>query len=146
MGESVSTESRRTRIARAAHDILSAELTRSVSIAELARACKTSPTVLKEAFREEYGVPVFEWHRRRRMIAAAKLLVKTELPVGEIARGGIRQRLEVLAGLLRLPGHAAKRLARPLWSPRGRIGGPQKLAMARPSGLIPRQRYVTRPY
>ncbi len=74
------------RIAQAAREVLLADLTRTVTIPELARACGTSPTVLKEAFREEFGMPVYEWFRRRRMIAAAKLLVQTRLPVSEVAR------------------------------------------------------------
>lgn len=73
-------------IAQEARDVLLADLTRAVTIPQLARICDTSPTVLKEAFREEYGMPVYEWFRRRRMIAAAKLLVQTKLPVAEVAR------------------------------------------------------------
>ncbi|MBM6762169.1 helix-turn-helix domain-containing protein, partial [Megamonas hypermegale] len=48
--------------------------------------CGTSPTVLKDAFRAEFGTSVYEWARRRRMIAAAKLLVRTSASVAEGAR------------------------------------------------------------
>lgn len=77
---------RRSEIARAARAVLLADLSRRVTIPELARACGTSPTVLKEAFRAEFGMPVYAWSRRRRMIAAARLLMWTDLPVGEVAR------------------------------------------------------------
>lgn len=73
-------------IARRVREVLLADLSRRVTIPELAKACGTSPTVLKEAFREEYGMSVYAWFKRRRMMAAAKLLVRTDLPVGEVAR------------------------------------------------------------
>lgn len=76
---------RRTQIARTAREVMLADLTKQVTIPELARICHTSPTVLKEAFREEYGMPVYSWFRRRRMISAARMLVQTDLPIGEVA-------------------------------------------------------------
>lgn len=82
---SASTDSR-SRIARRARELMCADARRSITIPELARLCGTSPTVLKEAFREEYGMPVYEWFRRWRMIRAAKLLVQTDEPIAEIAR------------------------------------------------------------
>ena len=76
----------RSEIAQQARELMCVDLRRSHTIPELAQACGTSPTVLKEAFREEYGLPVYEWFRRRRMIFAAKLLVRTDFPVAEVAR------------------------------------------------------------
>ena len=77
---------RRSDIAHRAREVIAADLARHVTIPELARIRGTSPTVLKEAFREEFGVPVYTWARRRRMIAAARLLVRTDLSVAEVAR------------------------------------------------------------
>lgn len=83
MGRSVQS---RSQIAQRARELMCADVRHAHTISELARACETSPTVLKEAFREEYGLPVYEWFRRRRMICAAKLLVRTDAPVAEVAR------------------------------------------------------------
>lgn len=76
----------REEVARRAREVLLADLSRHPTIPELARACGTSPTVLKEAFREEFGMPVYQWARRRRMIAAARLFAQTDLPVADVAR------------------------------------------------------------
>lgn len=73
-------------LAYAARDLIAADLARTLTIEELARACECSPTVLKEAFREEFGAPIRAWQRRRRMIIAARALVNTTLTVGEVAR------------------------------------------------------------
>lgn len=76
---------RRREIAQTARETVLSHLSSPLTIPELARECGTSPTVLKESFREEYGMPLYAWARRRRMIAAAKLLVQTRLSVAEIA-------------------------------------------------------------
>lgn len=77
---------RRREIAHAARELVLSHLAHPLTIPELARACGTSPTVLKEAFREEFGMPLYSWTRRRRMIAAARLLVQTKLSVTEVSR------------------------------------------------------------
>lgn len=76
----------RSQVAQRARELMCVDLRCAHTIPELAQACGTSPTVLKEAFREEYGLPVYEWFRRRRMICAARLLVRTDLPVADVAR------------------------------------------------------------
>lgn len=73
-------------IAERARALMCAHVERPLTIPELARACGTSPTVLKESFREEYGMPVYAWFRRWRMLRAARLLVRTDLTVAEVAR------------------------------------------------------------
>ena len=77
---------RRREIAQAARETILSHLADPPTIPELARECGTSPTVLKEAFREEYGMPLYAWTRRRRMIAAAKLIVQSRLSVAEVSR------------------------------------------------------------
>lgn len=69
--------------ARAAMD---GSIAAPLTIPQLADACATSPTVLKEAFREEFGLPVYEWYRRLRMLRASELLCAGEAAVGEVAR------------------------------------------------------------
>ena len=56
------------------------------TIPELAQACGTSPTVLKESFRREFGLPVYDWYRRLRMLRASELLAGDQHAVGEVAR------------------------------------------------------------
>ncbi len=74
----------RGRIAATARDILEEDLTRRLPIAARAERCETSPTVLKEAFHATYGMPVYEWFRRRRMVAATRMIVRTSMPIHEI--------------------------------------------------------------
>lgn len=81
-----SANENRSRIARAARELMCADMSRSLTIPQIASQVGTSPTVLKESFREEYGMPIYEWFRRWRMIKAAKLLVQTATPIAEIAR------------------------------------------------------------
>lgn len=80
------SDDHRAEVARRAAEVMCADLSRRVPIPELARVCGTSPTVLKEAFREEWGMSVYAWFRRRRMIFAARSLARTSLPVREVAR------------------------------------------------------------
>ena len=61
-------------IAYQAQEVLARDLTEEVSIPKLARACGTSPTVLKEAFRETFGMPVYTWYRNYRIRCACELL------------------------------------------------------------------------
>lgn len=56
------------------------------TIPELAQACGTSPTVLKESFRREFGLPVYDWYRRLRMLRASELLAGDQHAVGDVAR------------------------------------------------------------
>ncbi|MBP3885704.1 MAG: helix-turn-helix transcriptional regulator [Olsenella sp.] len=55
------------------------------TIALLARKCDTSPTVLKESFREVYGMPVYSWYRRYRMEAASRRLLDGHSSVADVA-------------------------------------------------------------
>lgn len=82
----VPTRADRPAIARAARDLMRSNLERPLTIDELARCCATSPTVLKESFRAEFGVPVHEWYRRYRMLRAADLLGEGAGSVSDVAR------------------------------------------------------------
>jgi transcriptional regulator GlxA family with amidase domain len=44
------------------------------TITRLAACCNTSPTVLKEAFRSEMGVPIGSWYRNLRMQRACQMM------------------------------------------------------------------------
>ena len=55
------------------------------TIPTLARICGTSPTILKESFREVYGMPVYAWYRRLRMEAASRRLIHGGESIAEVA-------------------------------------------------------------
>lgn len=82
----LSPRAARVRIARAARDLMCANVEVPLTIGELALRCQTSPTVLKESFRAEFGMPVHEWYRRYRMLQAADLLSTGTGSISEVAR------------------------------------------------------------
>lgn len=61
-------------IAYKAYNEMTCDLTRQLTITELARRCNTSPTVLKEAFKESFGMPIYSWFRAYRIQKACELL------------------------------------------------------------------------
>lgn len=76
----------RADIARLARSLMRQNVESPLTIGELARRCQTSPTVLKESFRAEYGMPVHEWYRRFRMLKAADLLRVGSGSISDVAR------------------------------------------------------------
>ncbi len=76
----------RRKVACAARQAMGRHFSVALSISQLASECETSPTVLKESFRGEFGAPVYEWYRRLRMLRAADLLSDDSRAVGEVAR------------------------------------------------------------
>lgn len=73
------------RVAYRAQAIMTGNLEEPVTIPALARACETSPTVLKQAFREVIGVPVYTWYRSYRIHEAARLLEDRARSIAEVA-------------------------------------------------------------
>lgn len=76
----------RAEIARCARTLMRQNVESPLTIGELALRCQTSPTVLKESFRAEYGMPVHEWYRRFRMLRAADLLCVGSGSISDVAR------------------------------------------------------------
>lgn len=76
----------RAEIARCARALMRQNVETPLTIGELALRCQTSPTVLKESFRAEYGMPVHEWYRRFRMLRAADLLRVGSGSISDVAR------------------------------------------------------------
>lgn len=72
-------------IARRAQEVMTRDLSHPLTIPATARLCGTSPTVLKQSFREAYGQSVHEWYRECRMRYAAQLLENTSYSVAQIA-------------------------------------------------------------
>ncbi len=73
------------RIARDAARYMREHFSEPLTIDVVAAACGTSPTVLKESFKEEYGLPVSEWLRRYRMLCAANLLVESKMSIADVS-------------------------------------------------------------
>lgn len=76
----------RAEIARCARTLMRQNVESPLTIGELALRCQTSPTVLKESFRAEFGMPVHEWYRRFRMLRAADLLRVGSGSISDVAR------------------------------------------------------------
>lgn len=76
---------RRQRIASQARSVMTADLSRPLTIDAIASACATSPTVLKEAFRATYGMPIYSWYRAYRVRCSAEMLLNTDLPIAQVA-------------------------------------------------------------
>ncbi|ADK68461.1 transcriptional regulator, AraC family [Olsenella uli DSM 7084] len=72
-------------IAHAAQGEMVRNVAQALTIPSLAGRCGVSATVLKESFRETFGIPVYAWYRSYRMHRAADLLLGTSRPISEIA-------------------------------------------------------------
>ena len=66
-------------------DHIDACFAQPLAMQRLARDAATNQTKLSQAFREAYGMTIFEYVRRRRMEEARKLLRGSSLSVTEIA-------------------------------------------------------------
>ena len=72
-------------IAEQAMSLMGEDVSLRMTIPELARACSTSPTVLKQAFREVHGETIYQWLKRRRADMAADMLATSDLSIAQIA-------------------------------------------------------------
>lgn len=61
-------------LAYSARSLLMEDLGTPKTIGQVADACGTSPTVLKQAFHETFGLPVYQWYRAYRIRQAADTL------------------------------------------------------------------------
>lgn len=76
----------RERIAFGTEALMKRDMSKTMTISELAQAVGVSPTVLKEAFKETFGMPVYAWYRDFRMQCACEMLVdRPQSSIGEIA-------------------------------------------------------------
>jgi AraC-like DNA-binding protein len=74
------------RIAYQAQQIMMGDLESPKTIAGLAVECGTSPTILKQSFRETFGVPIYTWYRGYRVQQAAQMLSdRPEMTISEAA-------------------------------------------------------------
>lgn len=64
---------------------LTQDLTRHDTIEQLAKRFEISPTALKKCFRGVYGTSIYSYLRIYRLQAAQKMLLETDLRIGEIA-------------------------------------------------------------
>ena len=72
-------------IAKKAEQLLTADLSKHISICQLAEHFSVSETSLKNYFKNVYGQNISEYMRNLRMNMAAKLLVETTLSISEIS-------------------------------------------------------------
>lgn len=77
--------SRDLRLIGRARELIVADLQKTMTIPELARAVGTNASKLKRGFKFLYGVTIFEYSQRCRMHEALRLLVQERLPVGQVA-------------------------------------------------------------
>ena len=75
----------RMQIAYRAQHVMSRHLSDPVGVEALARLCEVSPTVLKEAFRETFGMPVGTWYRAYRINRACEMLRHDRASVADVA-------------------------------------------------------------
>ena len=68
-----------------AKDFLHARFAESFTHDELARVCEVHPVHLSRVFREKFGCTIGEYVRRLRVEFAARQILLTDLPCGEIA-------------------------------------------------------------
>ena len=76
---------RHVRVALRAQQEMTRDVSQPKTIPTLAAICGTSPTVLKEAFRETFGVPIYTWYREYRVRLAADALLESNRPIAEVA-------------------------------------------------------------
>ncbi len=65
---------RRMAVAQHARMLMTADITRTITIGELAESCGVSPTKLKECFKECFGQPIYSWYRAYRIHRACDIL------------------------------------------------------------------------
>ena len=75
----------RMQVAYRAQQVMTRRLSDPIGVEALARSCEVSPTVLKESFRDTFGVPVGTWYRAYRIHRACELLQNPDLTVAEVA-------------------------------------------------------------
>jgi len=78
--------SRDVRKMHEARDILDGNLDSLPTLRELARRVGVSTTKLKQSYRAVFGVPVFEYARKERLLRAHSLLLEGALSVSEVAQ------------------------------------------------------------
>lgn len=72
-------------LAKAASAFLTEHIHQRVSIEEIAQQLYTSPTTLKASFRGVYGVSIQAYQREQKMRAAARMLLRTDRSIQEVA-------------------------------------------------------------
>ncbi len=65
-------------IARAAQHVMVSNLDKRKTIPEIASECGVSPTLMKQAFHEVFGVSIYQWYRIYRIHSAAEILMSDD--------------------------------------------------------------------
>jgi AraC family transcriptional regulator, transcriptional activator of the genes for pyochelin and ferripyochelin receptors len=69
-----------------AKQLIEADLSQHISIADLAQKVALGTTKLKNGFAQQYGTPIYSYLRTIRMLKAVELLTDSNKTVKEIAR------------------------------------------------------------
>ena len=72
-------------LAKSAQKLLTANLSKHVTIEYMATELGTGTTVLKKSFKSVYGIPIYQYQKELRLQKAQQLLRETALPVSSIA-------------------------------------------------------------
>jgi AraC-like DNA-binding protein len=70
---------------RRAKDLLCADLSANLGLAELAGACRLSVSRFSQAFRQTVGCPPHQWLMMQRVERAKELILNTDQSLSEIA-------------------------------------------------------------
>lgn len=113
-GEEVDAVNPRDRkLLRRVRDLLESDLSRAWTLADLARMSGVGARSLNTKFRAAFGVPVFEYLKRRRLEFARETLLRRQLSVSEIAyRVGYDNPANFATAFRRYFGHAPSALRR----------------------------------
>lgn len=71
--------------AQIARDIILANIPKHFAIPDLAKKVGLVDFLLKKAFKEQFGVGLYEYHRKAKLDRAKELLLTTDLPMKAIA-------------------------------------------------------------
>ena len=73
------------KLAQRAREIMQMHVQASLTIEQVAAACRTSSSALKQAFKLTYGMPIGQWYRAYRIDQAQRLLLETDLSIALVA-------------------------------------------------------------
>ena len=70
---------------RRATEMMSADLSKAIQLADVARECRLSVSHFARAFRQSMGLPPYKWLLDRRLRAAKEMMLNGNRPLAEIA-------------------------------------------------------------
>lgn len=94
-----------------ARQLIEADLSQHISIADLSQKVALGTTKLKNGFAQQYGTPIYSYLRIKRMLRAVELLTDTDKTVKEIARlTGFKHKNNFTSAFKRYHGYTPRNL------------------------------------